>query len=456
MNRILHVATREFAATAITKGFIIGAFIVPAVILAVFAIAFPILLAAGPRSVTGVVAVIDPTARVAPRIADNLTPEAEEQYLRRQSEAAREAARRIGAPADAAPIDPFAMIPKDASRFDVLPLPTDADIEALKARLRDDASDHLAVVSIDDTAVVKPADQDDFGGYELFVRSKLDDRYVSRIERAIEAAIRAERLQASGLGISQQQFDALREVASAGPIEVTPEGERQSLGELRMLISFGFMFLIFLPVMMGGQFLLTTVIEEKSSRVVEVLLSAVSPMQLMAGKIIGQLAVGLAIMLIYGSIGGGALAMFKLSDMLGFLNVLYLLVFFLIAYFLIASLMAAVGAAVNDLREAQSLQTPIMLVLILPYILWMPISRNPSSTFSVIVSLLPIVNPFAMILRITSNEPPPFWQVALSILIGLASVILVMWAAAKVFRIGLLMYGKPPNFATLVKWVRMA
>lgn len=456
MKRILHVAAREFAATAITKGFIIGAFVVPAVIVAILAILFPILIAAGPKSVTGVVAVIDPTARVAPRIAENLSPEAEDQFLREQAEAAKEVARRMGAPADATPIDPFALIPKDDSRFDVLPVPPDADFESLKSRLRDDSSDHLAIVRIDDTAVVKPSDRETFGGYELFVRSKLDDRYVSRIERAIEAAIRAERLEASGLGISQQEFDALREVAATGPIEVTPEGERQSLGELRMLISFGFMFLIFLPVMMGGQFLLTTVIEEKSSRVVEVLLSAVSPVQLMAGKIIGQLAVGLSIMLIYGAIGGGALVMFKLTDMLGFLNVLYLLVFFLIAYFLIASLMAAVGAAVNDLREAQSLQTPIMLILFLPYILWMPISRNPSSTFSVVVSLLPIVNPFAMILRITSNEPPPFWQVILSILVGVASVILVMWAAAKVFRIGLLMYGKPPNFATLIKWVRMA
>jgi ABC-2 type transport system permease protein len=86
----------------------------------------------------------------------------------------------------------------------------------------------------------------------------------------------------------------------------------------------------------------------------------------------------------------------------------------------------------------------------------MPISRAPDSLFSVVMSFLPPVNPFVMMVRIASTSPPPWWQVWLSILIGVASVYGALWFAGKVFRVGLLMFGKPPNFATLIKWVRMA
>jgi ABC-2 type transport system permease protein len=145
--------------------------------------------------------------------------------------------------------------------------------------------------------------------------------------------------------------------------------------------------------------------------------------------------------------------------MLGMLDVsllFYLVVFYMIAYFVVASLLGAVGAAVNEMREAQSLMGPVMLILIIPWMLWMPISRSPDSTFAVITSFLPPINPFVMLIRMTSSSPPPTWQVWLSILIGAASVYAALWFAAKVFRVGVLMYGKPPNLATLVKWARMA
>jgi ABC-2 type transport system permease protein len=118
--------------------------------------------------------------------------------------------------------------------------------------------------------------------------------------------------------------------------------------------------------------------------------------------------------------------------------------------------MAAIGAAVNDMREAQTFMTPVMLTMIIPWILWMPISRDPNSTFAVVTSFLPPINTFVMLLRMTSTTPPPLWQVWLSILIGLVSVYAAVWFAAKVFRIGILMFGKPPDFKTLIRWVRMA
>ena len=133
-----------------------------------------------------------------------------------------------------------------------------------------------------------------------------------------------------------------------------------------------------------------------------------------------------------------------------------MLISYLIAYCVIASLMAAVGAAVNELREAQTLMTPLALVMMVPWLLWLPISRNPDSMLAVVTSFLPPVNTFAMLMRMTSNSPPPFWQVALSLAIGVASVYAALWFAGKIFRIGLLMHGKPPNLRTLIRWARMA
>jgi len=118
--------------------------------------------------------------------------------------------------------------------------------------------------------------------------------------------------------------------------------------------------------------------------------------------------------------------------------------------------MAAIGSAVNDIREAQSLMTPVMLVLMIPMMLWLPISRAPNSTFAQVLSFIPPVSPFVMVVRIAGSEPVPLWQIPLSIFVGLASVFGALWASAKIFRIGVLMYGEPPNFKTLIRWVRMA
>jgi ABC-2 type transport system permease protein len=130
--------------------------------------------------------------------------------------------------------------------------------------------------------------------------------------------------------------------------------------------------------------------------------------------------------------------------------------FFLVAYFVVASMMAAIGAAVSELRDAQALLTPVVLLLMTPWILAAPISRDPDSALSVSLSFLPPLNSFAMLIRVASSSPPPAWQVWLSIAIGFVSVIPALWFAAKVFRIGLLLHGKPPSFGTLLRWVREA
>ena len=150
------------------------------------------------------------------------------------------------------------------------------------------------------------------------------------------------------------------------------------------------------------------------------------------------------------------LASFALFGLIDPWLFVYLIVFYAIAYFTMAAFMAAIGSAVNEMREAQSLMTPVIMIMMIPWLFWMPITRDPSSTFATVMSFIPPLSSFVMMLRLSSNTPPPFWQAAVSIVIGIAGVYASLWCAAKIFRIGLLMYGKPPNFMTLVRWLRMA
>jgi len=145
--------------------------------------------------------------------------------------------------------------------------------------------------------------------------------------------------------------------------------------------------------------------------------------------------------------------MFGLIDLM---LVVYLFVFFLITYLVFGALMMAIGASVNQMAEAQSLMGPVMMLLLLPYILSPMIGRAPNSTFSIAVSFIPPVNTFAMMSRLASDAPPPAWQVWLTVLVGIGGAVAAVWFASKVFRIGLLMHGKPPDLKTMIKWARMA
>ncbi len=488
MTRILAVAWREFSSTAMTKSFIIGAIIVPLISLAVIPLVIFLVLNTKTPKIEGSVAVIDRTGRVVPLVRENLTPEALARRQARQLKAAQQltamAAEKFGAdPHDfSQSADLIKQLTPDAPVLTIEELPPDADVEAIKVRIREEAAGKhpskpgdgpdqpkngagepersardrglLVIVEIAPDAVVKGADAAVFGGFRLFVRPRLDERVIDAVRDAVEEAVLTTRIEASGMRVEEVQ--ALAKVVEGRTQEVTEGGERSSTEKIAQFLPIGFLILLILSVMVGGQYLVTTTIEEKSNRVVEVLLSAVSSKQLMTGKILGQMFVGLVMLVMYSGLGMGGMVAFNIMHLLDAITVVYFIVYFVIAYLLFAATLAAVGSAVNDLREAQSLQTPVMLCLIIPYFLWFPIARDPNSWFAIILSMVPPISPFVMILRITSTEPPPTWQVLLSIAIGFVTVYFAIWAAAKIFRVGLLMYGKPPNFATLIRWVRMA
>lgn len=460
MMKTFHIAVREFLATAATKGFIIGAIVIPALIGALIPVIILLTLNAKPPKIEGELAVIDHTSALSEAVSRRLSPEElAERRKARMERVTKAVGSQFGSmggevkPNAMAEAMALGQVPKIAVNV----LKTDADVETEKAPIRTgakgDPKARLGLIVID-PAAVKPDDKGEYGAYQLYVRPGLDERVIDDFRWAVSEAVRDERFKSAGL--DRVKVESISRVNAPSTVEVTATGERKSTEALTMMLPFAFMLLMMMSVMIGGQYLLTTTIEEKSSRVVEVLLSAVSPMELMAGKIIGQMFVGATLLFVYSGVGIGALIAFNLADILGPWKVVSLVIFSGIAYFMIASMLAAVGSAVNELREAQSLQTPVMLAVILPYVLWLPISRDPNSILATVLSFVPPMSPFVMVMRIASTEPPPLWQVLLAMAVGIVSAYLCVWAAAKIFRIGLLMYGKPPNFRTLIKWVRMA
>ncbi len=461
MNKILKIAIREFVATVATKAFIIGLVILPVVLLVVI-VGMRAMTETAPR-IEGEIAVIDPTGEVFAGLYEYLQPEAlaerRDDFKEKVEEQLPEGLELVtGTPvAEEARRQALDALLGEVPRLEVIALEAECDLEQAKDPLRRGKAaegGRLALVVVDHDAVVKAEGRDTYGKYDLFVRSKLDDRLEREIRGGMWDAIVDVRVRHAGL--DREAIESLTRVGRVRSTTVTEEGEKQTNEVLNALLPGAFILLLFVSVLTGGQGLMTSTIEEKSSRVVELMLSAVSPMQLMAGKILGQMCVGFVFLGVYATMGLAALMSFALLGMVDVSLVFYLVIFYFIAYFVIASLMGSVGAAVNEPREAQGLMGPIMMMLMIPWVLWMPISRNPDSTFALVTSFLPPISPFVMLVRMSSTSPPPWWQVWISIAIGAAAAYGAVWFAAKVFRIGLLMYGKPPNFRTLIRWVRMA
>jgi ABC-2 type transport system permease protein len=219
-------------------------------------------------------------------------------------------------------------------------------------------------------------------------------------------------------------------------------------------VPFVFLILMFITIMSSAPQLLNSVIEEKMSRISEVLIGSVTPSQLMMGKLAGCAAVCalLAVIYVFGALG--VAKYWGYADAVAPWQLAWFGVFLLMAIVLFGSIFVAVGAACNDLKDSQNLMTPVMLLLMLPMITAGSIIRAPDGTVATVLSLIPTATPFLMMLRISMQPGPPLWQVALSAVFVAATVLLFVWAAGRIFRTGLLMQGKSASLSEMIRWVR--
>ncbi|MFW5702246.1 MAG: ABC transporter permease [Bacteroidota bacterium] len=333
-----------------------------------------------------------------------------------------------------------------------------------------------------DGYILIPADILQNGEFMLYGSGGGGLNFTSSIESDIGRVVRHQRMLEAG--VNQDVVDLVNKRVEIMAHKVTEEGTEKDyseafsgLGYVLGLVIYGMMFIY-------GGMVLRGVIEETSNRIIEVIASSARPFEIMTGKVVGIGAIGLTQVLIWIIMAGvvfmaagpiinsivtpdqmaasmpGAQAgieqpqAFEMPSISPWLAVGFVF-YFLFGYFIYATLFAAVGSAVDQESDAQQLQWPVTIPIIIPMLFLAPIMNNPDGTLAVVMSLIPFFSPILMILRIAATNVP-VWQIALSVVLMVGTFFGSVWVAARIYRIGILMYGKKPDLKDLLKWARMS
>lgn len=291
----------------------------------------------------------------------------------------------------------------------------------------------------------------------------VSDRITSeQIERRLNTAVRRQRLIAEGVKV--QDVDALSKTVGVATYPINEKGQegKEDSGAGFALV-FIIAFLIYITVLLYGQVVLGAIVEEKETRIAEILFSSVRPFQLMVGKLIGVSLMALTQMTIWVA-AFAAIAVYVLPALaaggkevnlphLPAVFFVYFFLFFGLGYFIYATIYVLVGSMVTNTQEGGQMAMPIVFTLVAGLYLSFPVIRAPDSSLAFWVSMIPLFSPITMMVRIVSQQPP-FWQIALSFGIGCVTVVGLLWLAARIYRVGMLMYGKKATIPEVLRWVR--
>ncbi len=281
----------------------------------------------------------------------------------------------------------------------------------------------------------------------------------------LSRAVTKERLK--DRGVDPRLYDAARVRVDLDPHEATDKESPESSKDFgfNLAVSGIFFFLIYFSIFFYGAFVMRGVLEEKNNRIVEVIVSSVRPTHLMLGKIIGIGLVGLTQYSIWGLIAlnlslPGLMGVMGLSGMesvppIPLATIGAFVLFFLLGYFLYASLYAALAAPFNTEQEAQQFVMIPSMLLVFTSMTWFLVFNNPSGPLAVTLSLFPFTAPLMMFMRI-SVQTPPAWQIALSVVLTSLAIWLMAWVAGRIYRVGILMYGKRPTLPEIARWAARA
>jgi ABC-2 type transport system permease protein len=311
-----------------------------------------------------------------------------------------------------------------------------------------------------DAYVIIPADILAAGKAEFYGRNTGDIFTRETVESRLSAAVRDERL--AQRNVPQSVLQEMTRRVSLSSTKVSARGEEKDSGGGFFMV-FGFGFLIYLSVLMYGQVVLGAVIEEKETRIAEILFSSMRSFPLMMGKLIGvslvaltQLTIWVLAFVAFSIFGVSMLASRGLTLTLPHIPPImfaYFGLYFLLGYFIYATVYALIGSMVTTTQEGGQLAMPVVLMLVAGFYFAFPIIRSPNSSMAFWASMFPFFAPITMLVRIVT-ETPPFWQIALSLGIGFATVVFLVWLASRIYRVGMLMTGKKASIPEVWRWVR--
>jgi ABC-2 type transport system permease protein len=313
-----------------------------------------------------------------------------------------------------------------------------------------------------DGVLVIPATMPDEGQPEYVAPNVAAFKLLSVLERSVNSVMVADRL--TGAGLDPDQVRELTHRVGLKTLKLGKGGEETSDRGQTFMLAYVFMMIIYVTVLMYGIYVMRGVLEEKSSHVVEVIISTVKPFELMLGKILGIGAVGLTQFLIWAILMAAISAPGMVSAMgmgdIGLPTIpiqllVFFVVYFVLGFLLYGTLYAGIGAAFDTEQEAQNFQGLVTMLLIVPMVLMIQIINQPDGTLSVVLSMFPFFTPMLMFLRMTL-VPVPAWQVAASVVLMLGAILASTWIVAKIYRVGILMHGSKPKLKDLIRWVKEA
>lgn len=422
MHRVVVLARREYLTRTRSKGFWIGILLIPLAFLGIIGV---VNLMEGRSASVHRLVLVDGTGKLAPLLKANLDRESDG--------GGGGTAFRLTTEAPAA--DP------EAQRAELDRKALDGEIDAWLW-----------------------ADRDGLARNELDYHAESVSNFSTQrtLRRALTAVVT--RLRLEDAGYDYDTIEKLSHPISLSTVKITETGGRQEEGEGALVLSYVLFMFLYIVIVFFGQQVMTGVLEEKTSRVVELIVSKVTPFEFMMGKLAGiglvgltQLAVWIGVLAVLSVPSIQAVIMpqgFRLPPIPPEVLVHYLILFVL-GFFLFASYYAAIGSAFNSTEEAQQLAIVAVFFLVSPMMLFGMIVNDPNSTMATTVSLIPVFTPLIMALRI-AVKMPPLWQILLSYLLTGGFVVLMVWICSRIYRIGILMYGKKPTFRELVRWARVA
>ena len=286
--------------------------------------------------------------------------------------------------------------------------------------------------------------------FDFTPKSSADIVTSTTIQEALHTVLTREYLDAKGVSASQT-------AALMAPVTVNIIEKNGSHGNSKtsFLVAYVLFFLMYMVVLLYGMNVARSIIEEKTSRVFEVLLATIKPDELLAGKILGVGAVGLTQVGIWMAVAGllaaraGAAAGIAISMP----QMMFFIIYFVLGYALYSSVAAALGAMTNSEQELQQLNMFLMMPLFFCMLMLFPVINSPNSLLSKVVSQIPFCAPLLMDLRISISMPQP-WEIGLSIALILVTIYVVLWISSRIYRVGILMYGKKPNLPEILRWLK--
>ena len=296
--------------------------------------------------------------------------------------------------------------------------------------------------------------------FSYYTQSPTYEDLPNWIERTVNEKVLSSRFEKAGL--DRQQYYELSQRLSLKRLGLASQnkdtGEVIKAKERNPLATFGVpvisMFLMFIMVLTTATSLLNAVLEEKLQKIAEVLISSVTPFELMLGKLFGNLLVSLCLSGLYLSVASFLVIRFGMwGELISWSHLGWFLLFQILAFLSFGAICMAIGAACSEIRDAQNMLFPAMLLYMIPIFCWMPVLQAPTSAFARWISLFPTATPCLMLMRMFISPGPPWWEVFLGIFGTLAFMVLCVWVGGKVFRLGILFQGQTPSFPQLIKWI---